>query len=80
MPRVVENETAPVGVESLAGIGMLVEVGAVKIAQPVTVSREMGRDPVEDHADLVLVQTVDQGGEILRRAVAAGRGEIAVVR
>ena len=33
--------------------------------------------PVEDHADAVLVQVVDQIHEVLRRAVARGRREIA---
>ena len=41
------------------------------------VGREVRRHPVEDHADAVLVQRVDEVHEVLRRAVAAGRREVA---
>ena len=37
----------------------------------------MRRHPVEDHADAVLVQHVDEVHEVLRRAVARGRREVA---
>ena len=37
----------------------------------------MRRHPVEDHADAVLVQVIDEVHEILRRAVASGRREVA---
>ena len=67
----------PVGVKALAGVGVLVEVGAVEEAEAVLVGGEVGRHPVQDDADAVLVQVVDQIHEILRRAVAAGGGEVA---
>ena len=49
--------------------------GAVKAAQAVTVFGEMGRNPVEDHADLVLVALVDKVHEIFRSPVSAGDAE-----
>ena len=55
---------------------MLVQMRAVEIAQAMLVGGEVRRHPVEDHADAVLVQLVDEVHEVLRRAVAAGRGEI----
>jgi hypothetical protein len=50
---------------------------AVEVSQPVLVAGEVRRDPVENHADALLVQVVDQVLEILRRAVAAAGGEVA---
>ena len=42
---VVEDEAAPVGVEALARVAVLVEVGAVEVAEAVGVGRESGRAP-----------------------------------
>ena len=55
---------------------MLEQVSAVEVLQPELVGREVRRHPVEDHADPVLVQVIDQIHEVLRRAVAAGGGEV----
>ena len=62
---------------ALARVGMLVEVRAVEEAQAVRVPREVRRHPVEDHADARLVQHVDEVHEVLRRAVARARREVA---
>src|SRR5690625_435684 len=74
---VVENVAFPVRVKSLARIGMFEKVGAVKIGEAMFIAWKMGRNPVEDDADPVLVQVIDQVHEILRRSVATGRGKIA---
>ncbi len=63
--------------EALARIGVLEEVGAVEEGEAVVVHREVGGDPVEDDADPFLVQVVDEEHQILRRAEAAGGGEVA---
>ena len=62
---------------ALLRVGVLVEVGAVEVAEAVLVAREVRRHPVEDDADAALVQRIDQVHEILRRAEAAGRREVA---
>ncbi len=62
---------------ALARVGVLVQRGAVEAAQAVGVAGEVGRHPVDDHADAVLVAVVDEVHEILRRAVAAGGGVVA---
>ena len=64
---VVEDQRAPVLMGPEPRVGVLVQVGAVEVAQPVLVAREVGRHPVEDHADAALVQRVDQVHEVLRR-------------
>ena len=74
---VVEDVGVPVVVVPLARVGVLVEVGAVEVAQAVLVVGEVGGDPVEDHADAAAVQGVDQGHEVVGRAEPAGRGEVA---
>ena len=73
---IIKDVSLPVGMKSLAGVGVFVEMGAVEVGEAVLVGREVRRDPVEDHADAVLVQVVDQVHEILRRAVARGGREV----
>src|SRR4051794_41729205 len=63
--------------KSLAWIGVLEEMRAVEIGEAVLVRGEMRRHPVEDYADIRLMQLVDQILEVLRRAVAARRREVA---
>ena len=77
VPAVVEDEALPVGVEAQPWIGVLEEVCSVEIGQCELVGREVGRHPVEDHADAGAVELVDQPHESLRIAVATGRGEVA---
>ena len=67
----------PVGMKPLAGVGVLIEVGAVEKAGAVLVGGEVGGHPVQDDADAVPVQVVDEKHEILGGAVAAGGGEVA---
>ena len=50
---IVEDQRAPVGVLAQARVGVLVEVGAVEVAQAVRVFGEVGGHPVEEHADAV---------------------------
>ena len=73
----VEHERAPVGVLALAGVGVLVEGGAVEAGQRPVVPGEVGRHPVDDHPDAPPVQVVDQVAEPVGVAVAGGGGEVA---
>ncbi len=73
---IVEDGAFPLGMESLAWIGMLEQMGAVKVCQAVLVVGEVRWHPVENHADAGLMQMVDQGHEVLRRALARGRGKV----
>src|SRR5204863_136512 len=50
---------------------------AVEVREPVLVGREVRGDPVEDHADAAAVQVLDEVHEVLWRAVAGTRGEVA---
>ena len=74
---VVEDRALPVGVEALARVLVLVERGAVEPPQAVPVGGEMRRHPVQDDADAEVVEHVHEVHEVLRRSVAAGRGEVA---
>ncbi len=55
---------------------MLVQMRAVEIDQPVRIGGKVRRHPVENHANAVPVQMVDEVHEILRGSVARGRREI----
>ena len=72
---VVEDQRAPVGMLALPWILVLVERGAVEATQPVAVPREMGRHPVDDHADAGPMQGVDQRHQVFRRSKAARGSE-----
>ena len=50
---------------------------SVEIREAVLVPGEMRRDPVENHADAVTVQAIDEEHEIVWRPVARGRREVA---
>ena len=76
VPGVVKDIGVPVWVNPLARVFMLVEVGAVKVSQPVLVAGKVGRYPVKDDADTALVQMVNQVHKVLRRTPSAGGGKI----
>ena len=74
---VVEDERAPVRVRAAARILVLVERGAVEPREREVVAREVRRHPVEDHAEPVLVQPVDELAQVVGRAVARRGREVA---
>ncbi len=74
---IVEDQGSPVGMLSLPRVGMLVQVRAVEIRKPVGVLGEVGRHPVDQHANAMLVAMIDKVHEVFRAAVATGRREIA---
>ncbi len=65
VPTVVEDEAIPVGVNPLARIGVLEKVGPIEETEPVLVIGKMRGHPIQDHADLVLMEAVDKVHEIL---------------
>ena len=74
---VVEDERAPVRVLALAGIGVLVERGAVEAGEGPVVLREVGGHPVDDDADAALVEVVDEVAEVVGRPEPRRRREVA---
>ena len=62
--------------KALARIGMLVQMSSVEIDQPVRIGGEVRGNPVENHADALLVQVIDEVHEVLGRAVARRGREI----
>ncbi len=73
----VEDERAPVGMRAAARVCVLVERRAVEARQRPVVPGEVRRDPVEQHADPVGVQRVDEGAQVVRFAERRLRGEVA---
>ena len=69
---VIEDHRAPVGMLALPRILVFVQRRAVEASQAVAVPREMGRHPIENHADAVAMAVVDEVHEVFGRAVAAG--------
>src|SRR5579864_5503991 len=62
---VIKDVRLPVRMESLARVGMLEEMRAVKVRQPVRIRREVGWNPIQNDSDAALVHVVDQIHEIL---------------
>ena len=73
---VVKDPGGPVGMLVAFGIAQLIGAGAVEFVKPVLVLGEMGRHPVQNHADARLMQRVHQLHQLLRRAVAGGGGVV----
>ena len=73
-PPVVEDLGAPIAVLAQPGVGVLVEMGAVEVPQPVRIVGKVGGHPVEDDAKAVPVQRVDEVGEISRACRTARWG------
>ena len=71
-PGEVEDERPPIGVRAAARVGVLVEMRSVEGRERPVVTREMGGDPVEDHADAALVQAVDEKAEVVGCPEARG--------
>src|SRR5262249_38706398 len=72
-PAEIVDRGVPVGVETLARIGMLIERGAVEMDETVLVDRKMRRYPVEDDADAGAMRAVDETRETVGIAEARGR-------
>ncbi len=73
---IIKNGALPVGVKTLARIGMIVQVRAVEIGQTMRIRREMRGHPVQNHAHAGLMQGIHQVHVVLRRAETAARRKI----
>ena len=62
---------------SFADILVFVAALSVKFKQAVCVLREMSGNPVKNNADSLSVALVNKVHEVLRLAIARGRGKIA---
>ena len=74
---VVEDLGAPLLVLADPVVGVFVERRAVEVDQAVVVLGEVRRHPVQDDADVALVEMIHEVLEVVRRAEAAGRRKIA---
>ena len=74
--RVVEDERPPVGVRAAPRVRVLVQRRAVEAGERPLVAREVGRHPVEQHADPVPVELVDELPQVVRLAQRRLRGEV----
>src|SRR6185436_20019913 len=77
VPSIVKDRAGPLRMVALTRVRMLVEMRAVEETEAVRIPREMRGHPVEDHANSRLVEVVDEPHQVLRRAVARARGEVA---
>ena len=69
----VEDLGAPVRVLSPPRVRILIDALTVKLCEAMGIRAEVGRYPVEDDADMGLVERIHQVHEVLRGAIAGGR-------
>ena len=74
---IIENLRSPVRMFPDPRVRMLEQALSVESAQSVGIGGKMRRHPIKNHANLILVQHVDQIHEIIRRAVSRSRRIIA---
>ena len=63
---IVKNQSAPILVETLTRIGVLVERCIVKASERKTIGRKVSRYPVHNHPNAVLMKRIDEEHEVLR--------------
>jgi hypothetical protein len=56
---------------------MLEEVCPIEVDQAVVIIREVGRHPVQNHTNALLMQVIDEIHQILGRPVTAGGRKVA---
>jgi hypothetical protein len=67
-----EKSIAPVGIFSLARIGLFVQVCAIEIRQAGFILGEVGPYPIQNHANAALMQMIHQAHKVGRFSEAAG--------
>ena len=70
---VIKNKSLPVRMKSLPCIRMLKQMRAVEKSQPVPIGREVRRNPIQNHRNVLLMQIIHEIHEILRRSVTRRR-------
>ena len=73
---VIVNQSTPMGMGTLSGVHVLIDAGAVKCGHAICIPGKMGRYPVQYNADSLTMHIIHKIHEILRSAIAAGRGVI----
>ena len=56
---------------------MFVECRSIELCEPVTVLWKVSGNPINDHAEIVLVAIVNEVHKVFGRAVTTGTGEVA---
>ena len=74
---VVEDQGSPISMFAEPGVRMLIEIGAIKISQPMPVLRKVGWHPIEQHTHARLMAAIHKGTELFRGPEAARRREVA---
>src|SRR5262245_32549360 len=67
----------PVWMVTEPWIGMVVEVGAVKLGKPMGIVRKVSGSPIHQHTDSSLVRCIDEGHEVLGGSEPTRDGKIA---
>src|SRR5262249_43690005 len=74
---VIEDAAVPVRMVAEPRVGMIVEVCAVELGEPMRIVWKVCRGPIHQHTDSGLMSRVDEGHKVFRGSVAAGHSEVA---
>ena len=75
-PAIIVDQCSPMRVRTLPWVLVLIDTGSVKTCHAISISREMCRNPVQDHSNPLLMHIVHKVHKIIRSSIPAGRGII----
>ena len=72
-PSVIIDQGSPVRMRALARILMLIDTASVKAGQAISIPGKMCRNPVQNHANPLLMKIIHKIHKVIRCSVTAGR-------
>ena len=76
MSAEIEDAGFPIGMKALLGISMFEKMAAIEVGKAMLIIGKVGRHPIENNAQAILVKIINEKHNILRRAVSAGWCEV----
>ena len=76
-PAIIIDQRSPMRMRPLSRVFMLIQACPIEPGQSISISREMGRNPVQNHANSCFMQLIDKIHKILRCPIACSRCIIA---
>jgi len=76
VPAIIEDARFPIRVKTLTGVGVFIQMAAIKVRKSMLVVGEMGWHPIQYHTYALTVEIINQIHQVLRAAIPAGGRKI----